>query len=1211
MPRLVNISGTSLTPRLLLLIGLIASLLAGFQIEQSNRRTIEERFAALSQRTTEEVLRRFHTYEYGLRGARGAIIAAGPENITRQRFLAYSRSRDPDREFPGSRGYGFIRKIAPEQRESFEKAARQDDKPDFRITQLTPHQGDLFVIQYIEPEARNWQAVGLDIASESRRRLAALTAARENRAILTKPITLVQANGQQGSGFLLLLPVFTGADIPQTPEARWQHLAGWAYTPLVVNEVLAGFDFQQGRISLALADADYAETPEVFYDSAPGSVTDTLPMVRLPTEIYGREWLIEVRATPIFISQLNLLSPMLVGALIALISLLLAGLLHVYLANRQRQRQSIVEKSRLAAIVRSSTDAIIGKDLTGRVLAWNMAAEKMLGYSAHQALGKTISELIVPKDMQSEERQILDRIGKGEAIPHFHTRRRTRDGREIDVSLTVSPIRSADNEVIGAASIIRDITVEKANEARILELNASLEQQVAQRTEELDRARRAAEAANQAKSEFIANMSHEIRSPLNAILGLVYLLQRQQLPDPAPSMIAKISSSGRTLLGIINDILDFSKIEARRLDLECVAFSLDEVLDKLADILAASLGEKDVEIVVEPAPSGAEYLRGDALRLGQILINLAGNAIKFTEKGEVVVAIRRVDNGERAGHACLRFSVRDTGIGIPEDKQQSIFDSFSQADSTTTRNFGGTGLGLTISRRLVEMMGGSLSLESIPGQGSTFSFTLDFETTEPTQNAQREMTHQRLLIADDHEVALGTLGSTAASLGWLADTVNSGDAALRASRSGREYDVILLDWRMPGIDGLATAKGIRESSDATRAPIIILVTAQERQTLAGQDVSELIDGVLTKPVTGSSLFNAVLEAKRDRGLLQAYVGGNGRRLDGLHLLVVDDSEINRDVAQQILEHEGARISLACNGEEALECLARLDPPADLVLMDVQMPVLDGYEATRRIRANPRLAHLPVIALTAGAFRNQQDSAMDSGMDDFVAKPFDVETLIHAILRQSKRHAPLLPTAPPPQPGARENTLQDRERALKTWLDETSYRKHLQLFVRDHARDAETINRHLQAGEALQARAIAHRLCGVAGSLALLALAEQARQLETALRQEDDDAGKVAGKLDEVLEQTIALLAADEKSPATGAPPATASAFTDDTRTLLTSCLALLDTDDPGQLEPLLPALAKGLSRGDFKTLEQYLDNFDFRGAEALLRNWLDHPEKGS
>ena len=751
-----------------------------------------------------------------------------------------------------------------------------------------------------------------------------------------------------------------------------------------------------------------------------------------------------------------------------------------------------------------------------------------------------------------------------------------------------------------------------SRERELREHRQLLETQVAERTADLKQATDNANRANAAKSEFLANMSHEIRTPMNAILGLAYLLENRSLAADELDMVRKIRVAGRNLLGIINDILDYSKIEAGKLELEHAQFKLSSVLDNVAAVMSISVAGKALELAVAAPPHGAEILVGDALRLEQILINLVGNAIKFTQQGSVTLGVSRLPCAQ-AGQVRLRFSVRDTGIGISNDKQALIFKPFSQADSSTTRHFGGTGLGLSISRNLVQLMGGEMGLNSIPGQGSEFWFELPFASGKLEGYAEPAMALQHLLIADASEMLRKHLSETVQSLGWSAETVNSGQAALTrlGIESERAFDVLLLDWHMPGLNGLETTQLIRQTTAAGQnAAIIIMVTAHAREELARHPAAALADVVLHKPVTASALYNAVAEAKHKRGRTlpagNMVVPAHGRRLPGLRLLVVDDSEINCEVAARILESEGASVTTLGDGQAAVNWLRDNSSRVDAVLMDVQMPTMDGYTATRQIRGLPGLSRLPIVALTAGAFKSQQDAALASGMSSFLAKPFDVEQMMLTLQRltgcQPEADPPAAPSSlaatPPPAtlpllPGI------DLPQGLANWGSDDAafrkYQKYLHKFANSYARGGEQILAALQTGDNEQAGALAHKLFGSSATLALQQVATLARGIDEAIGRSEQplqQAQMLQTAIDEAI-RSIRLW--DEHIGPPPSPDASAAADIDSGQ--LQALLAALNRDNPAPAEQALEKLAASLPVERLQAIRSCIDDFDFRGAE--------------
>ncbi|TPQ24807.1 response regulator [Methylomonas koyamae] len=773
----------------------------------------------------------------------------------------------------------------------------------------------------------------------------------------------------------------------------------------------------------------------------------------------------------------------------------------------------------------ANTNGLLVVDAEGRIAMGNPAFEAMFGYRLAELLGQPVEVLLANADRAGHAlkraqymREPSSRtMGAGRDL--YGTRK---DGSQFALEIGLSPFW--DNKQFFVLATIVDISERKRTQDEILRMNETLEQRVAERTAELQTARREAERLAHVKGNFLANMSHEIRTPMNAILGIAYLLEKAPLGAEELALVRKIRMAGRSLMGIINDILDFSKIESGRLEIERTPFRLNDVLDNVATLMSSVAANDDVEFIMGPAPEGIEYLLGDALRLEQVLVNLTGNALKFTAHGSVALAVARCSVRGKPG---LRFSVTDTGKGIAADKQAEIFNAFSQEDTSTTRRFGGTGLGLSICRCLVQMMGGEIGVSSELGKGSEFWFEIPTTPVDARDYAHPALTFQNVLIADDHPLAREMLAATVRSLGWNPEVVASGAEAVerirsRAAGHGKLPDILLLDWRMPGLDGLQAGKAIKQIlGGAPEAPLIVMATAHDREVLSHEPGSELADAILNKPVTASALYNAISEARRhvqgNRGQRPSDTASQGQ-LRELRVLVVDDSEINRDMAKRILESEAAEVFLADDGVAALAWLKANPGCADVVLMDVQMPEMDGHEATRRIREQLGLTALPVIALTAGAFQSQIEASLAAGMNGFIAKPFDVDKLIAYLRQYASRPAQSSPTETetgPDVPAADAAPVIDLQKGLRAWRELDVYKTYLEKFIANHGRDGDAIAEAIAAGDGEQARALVHKLKGSAANLALVAIWEAAERLELAFHRQ-----LAIGDLPQVLQRAL-------------------------------------------------------------------------------------------
>ena len=766
--------------------------------------------------------------------------------------------------------------------------------------------------------------------------------------------------------------------------------------------------------------------------------------------------------------------------------------------------------------------------------------------------------------------------------------------------------------------------------------------------EDLEEARKEAESATRSKSDFLANMSHEIRTPMNAVIGMAHLALQTNLTPKQADYVKKIQRSAHSLLGIINDILDFSKIEAGKMQMESVDFSLDEVLDNVSTVVGVKVHEKELEFLMDTPHDVPMALVGDPLRLGQVLINLCNNAVKFTHEGEIVVSTSAVEKEDES--VTLRFCVRDTGVGLSEEQKGKLFQAFSQADTSTTRKYGGTGLGLTISKRLVNMMGGEIWVESEPGKGSEFIFTAKFGLARKVARKHLvpsvDLRGMRVLVVDDNASSREILQALLESMSFevtVAASAEEGIAELEKGAKDRPYKLVVMDWKMPGMDGIKASEVIKRHPSLPQKPKIIIATAYGREEVMQRSEKVGVEGFLLKPVGQSVLFDAIMVAFGKEALEgEAVVRVRGsdeeelRKIRGARVLLAEDNEINQQVAKEILEQAGLVVHIANNGQEALD-LVRTNT-FDAVLMDVQMPVMDGYTATREIRKweggsgkgeggvrKEGTSSIPIIAMTAHAMSGDHEKSIAAGMSDHVTKPIDPVKLLGTLARwigprdravKSPEAAPASIGPPANEPAPLEQTLPDAlpefdvaEGLQRLMGNRALYRKLLVNFATQYIQAAATIRSALDAGDFEQAHGLVHAIKGVAGNLAAKDLQVQSAALEKLVKHVDPSSLPPAAELNRAhaafreslgraLDAVRSLIPVAVTPAAAETPASLSSALAKEAVTRLREAAELGDVSGLAAICSELAATSEAF--GPYKArITQLADDFDFDGVLKL------------
>jgi two-component system, sensor histidine kinase and response regulator len=737
---------------------------------------------------------------------------------------------------------------------------------------------------------------------------------------------------------------------------------------------------------------------------------------------------------------------------------------------------------------------------------------------------------------------------------------------------------------------------------------------------QLEKSREIAIANSNAKSEFLSNMSHEIRTPMNAIIGLSYLALKTNLTPSQRDYLKRIQISGQHLLGIINDILDFSKIEAGKLSIERIPFELEKVLDNVANLTAEKASAKGLELIFETDKSVPNHLIGDPLRLGQILINFANNAVKFTEKGEISVRIKLKEESEK--DVLLYFEVSDTGVGITDEQKAQLFKSFQQADNSITRRYGGTGLGLAISKKLSSMMGGEVGVESEFGIGSNFWFTAVLGKSEERQRKfvpDPDLRGRRVLVVDDNDHARAVIVDMLISMTFAAAAVESGMAALeeikRAAEAGTRYDIIFMDWQMPQMDGIETTRRIK-AMGLTPMPHIVIITAYGREEVIREAEEAGIEDVLIKPVSSSILFDTAMHLlgayrtqERDAVETRSPNTDNPTGIRGANILLVEDNELNQEVASEILRSAGCSVAVAADGEIAIRKI--METPYDLVLMDMQMPVMDGVTATQEIRKLPRFASLPIIAMTANAMKEDKERCLAAGMNDYIMKPIDPDAMFETLHKYYSSTISRDPSSPQNKTPLDEIELPtipgiDTDGGLRRVVGNRKlYMDLLKRYCEGQKGAAGKIREALDGGDRSLAERIAHTLKGVSGNIGAGEVQARAAEVEAFIGENKE--GKptaelqgLSSTLEETIERIIQAIA-DSGKNGTGPTQRNGTALSLETMVeKLTGYAKESDSEAVDYLESIRDDLVSLCPQGVFEKLETSIRAYDFSTALDVL-----------
>ncbi len=947
-----------------------------------------------------------------------ALIQTTGGDVSYPEWETFATSLRIEEKYPGINGIGVIHRVIPEQLDSYLQDQRAI-RPDYAIH--PPHQeSEYWPITYVAPVGSNAKAVGLDMAHETNRFTAGKKARDTGLAQITGPITLVQDSAKT-PGFLFYAPYYKGGRY-ESIEIRRDRFIGMVYAPFIVNKLMQGVLAQVNRhVGLRMVDQG-----DVLYDEHrsdnPDFDVDPLFQKEVTIPLYGRDWMFDIRSTQAFRSSTTNSQPIIIlvggliidGLLLGLFILISRGSRKALLYADAASRGLTQEHHRLQAVMDTAVDGIITIDDKGTIQDCNPAASTIFGYLPDEMVGQNV-KMLMPSPYHEEHDGYLDRyqetgeqhiIGSGgrELIG------RRKDGTIFPMDLSVGEMQC--DGLTFFSGLVRDISERKEAEKTLQAKNHDL---VIARDEAL--------VAVRSKAMFLATMSHEIRTPMNGILGMTELLTDTELSVDQQDLLRTLHSSGENLLAIINDILDFSKIESGKLTIEQIDFDLRTSVEEVLNILSLQAQAKGLELVGLVNANTPTALRGDPVRFRQVLTNLVGNALKFTATGEVFLRVAPLVCTDSEAH--IRVEVKDTGIGMSAEEQKTLFQAFTQANQSTTRKYGGTGLGLAISHQLVELMQGEIGVDSTPGTGSCFWFTLKFpiQSTPPAKRlSEVSLTDLRILFVDDNATNRFILDHYAESWGMTSSSASSsaqGAILLEAAAGeGHPFDLVVIDQKMPDMDGFEFANMLKGTPRWQALPLILL-TSLGYKGEANHAKQAHFSGYLTKPIHQQTLRRAValvmgLEQESDKEDVKLFITRHTVQEQEMaekpRILLAEDNLVNQKVAVRMLTKLGYQVDVANNGQEALEAWGK--KPYQVILMDCLMPEMDGFQTTQKIREAEAMksavhdhspdalpftsAHIPIIAMTANTMEGDREKCLEVGMDDFIPKPVKIDFLAEVV-----------------------------------------------------------------------------------------------------------------------------------------------------------------------------------------------------------------------